>query len=75
MAAFVANAVAEIFGAIGGIFDDTAGRIAVIILAVACGITVLAGGDYARHPQPGGPGPSAQGESDGPPAAAGGPGA
>ncbi len=50
MAVFVAHVVVRIFDAIGGIFDDTAGRIAVIVLAVASGITVLAGGDYRRHP-------------------------
>ncbi|KQC37230.1 hypothetical protein UK82_17115 [Frankia sp. ACN1ag] len=67
MAAVTARVVVKIFDAIGGIFDDTAGRIAVIALAVAAGITVLAGGDYARHPQPGDRGPAAGGERDRPP--------
>ncbi|CAJ62258.1 MULTISPECIES: hypothetical protein [Frankia] len=57
----------QIFDAIGGIFDDTAGRIVAIVLAVASGIFVLAGGDHRRHPQPDGRGPAAGGERDGPP--------
>jgi hypothetical protein len=48
LGAFVGNAIVRIADAIGGPFDGDVARVIVIVFAVVCGLTMVAGGDYAR---------------------------